>query len=58
MSEWLAVYMYHWVYVCRQDVIKVISSFDAKSVEASIVVMRKRLDKHFASPEMLVCIYI
>lgn len=35
----------------RQDVIKVMSGLSAKSVEASISVMRKRLDKHFGSSE-------
>ena len=36
--------------------IKVISSLSAKSVEGSLVVMRKRLDKHFGMTSALVCL--
>lgn len=38
----------------RQDVIKVLSGLDAKSVEVSLAVMRKRLGKHFCSNEVAV----
>jgi hypothetical protein len=42
------------IYVRRQDVIKVISSLTTKSVEGSLGVMRKRLDKHFGMAISLV----
>jgi hypothetical protein len=39
------------LYVRRNDVMTVIKELDLKKVEESVSTMRKRLDKHFLSPE-------
>jgi hypothetical protein len=46
--------MYVCVYVCiyfihhREEVSRAVSKMDKKTIEGSISVMRKRLDKHFS----------